>query len=231
MRGARTAPAKQGYHHGDLRRVLLDAALRRFAERGDAELTLRELARDVGVSHNAPYRHFASKAELYASLRDDGFARLADRERQALAGAGSDARARVKALGEAYVRFALEDAPSFRLALSHPPARDPAHPDAATASFGLLEQTIEEARKQGAVRTDLSAKELALAAWSLVHGLATLVSSGQLPGRAAQLSRYTELLATVFFDGASARVSERGRAAARARASRSTSGRGSRGRP
>ncbi|MBL9024022.1 MAG: TetR/AcrR family transcriptional regulator [Myxococcales bacterium] len=200
----RAGPAKQAYHHGDLRRVLLDAATKRFAERGDFGFTLRELARDVGVSHNAPYRHFAGKDELLEALRDDGFTRLAERERRALDAAGADPRARVRALGEAYVRFALQDGPSFRLALALPPKKGSSRTDAAIASFSVLERTIAEAQRAGAVRTDLSAKELAVAAWSLVHGVATLLASGQLPTRSGHVARYTELLSQVFFDGAAA---------------------------
>jgi len=121
-----------------------------------------------------------------------------------LRSAGAGARARVRALGEAYVRFAREDAPSFRLALAHPPADGDASSAAATG-FSLLEETIAEGQRERSVRTDLSARELALAAWSLVHGLATLLASGQLPERASHVARYTEILSTVFFDGAAAR--------------------------
>ncbi len=206
MSSRATSPNKERYHHGDLRRVLLDAARKRFDERGSFDFTLRELARDVGVSHNAPYRHFPSKTELLAALRDDGLARLAAREQRALGAAGGDPRARVRALGDAYVRFALDDALSFRLALA---PRDP--PGVVEPSFLLLEQTIAEAQKQGAARVDLSARELALAAWSLVHGLATLLSSGQLPRRPAHVERYGDILSIVFFEGTAPRGAPRKR--------------------
>ena len=71
---------KQGgnrpYHHGDLRRALLDAALQLVAERGIPDFTLREVARQAGVSHNAPYNHFADKAELVVALTVEGFQKL-----------------------------------------------------------------------------------------------------------------------------------------------------------
>ena len=71
---------KQGenrpYHHGDLRRALLNAALQLVTERGIHDLTLREVARQAGVSHNAPYNHFADKAELVVALTVEGFQRL-----------------------------------------------------------------------------------------------------------------------------------------------------------
>jgi AcrR family transcriptional regulator len=197
----RRAPEPRSYHHGSLRRELLDAALRRFTERGTLDFTLRELARDVGVTHNAPYRHFATKAALLDALREEGFARLADAERAALARAGEDVRARVRALGEAYVRFALAEPAAFRLMLAHPEEKEVGGAARATESFAMLERALEEGRASGATRTDLSSRELALAAWSLVHGLSTLLSSGRLPASEARVRRYAGLLEVVFFEG------------------------------
>lgn len=195
--------APRAYHHGDLRNQLIAAALALFEARGDLDFTFRELARAVGVTHNAPYRHFASREELLAALRDEGLARLAAAERRALAKtAQGDTRARVRALGEAYVRFALAEPVLFKLVLSLPVTA--ASPGAsASESFALLEGALAEGRSQGALRGDLAARELALVAWSLVHGLASLVSSGRLPHSAAHLRRYADLAAAVFFDGAS----------------------------
>lgn len=161
--------------------------------------TLRELARDAGVTHNAPYRHFATKDALLAALRDEGFARLAATEREALEAAGSDARARVQALGEAYVRFALVEPVAFRLMMDAPV--DSTEATKPTESFDLLRDTLEAAQRAGAVRTDLPARELALVAWSLVHGLASLLAAGRLPSSAARVRRYSQSMAAVFFEG------------------------------
>ena len=199
---------ERGYHHGNLRRELLDAALRSFAVRGNADFTLRELAREVGVTHNAPYRHFKSKAELLDALRTEGFARLAAAERRALdrAGVAADARQRVKVLGDAYVRFALDEPQAFRLMLSLPVDGDASGERPRRAeSFTLLESALEAGRAAGVVRSDLSARELALAAWSLVHGLASLLSSGHLPAGEARVRRYSDTLSAIFFEGAARR--------------------------
>jgi AcrR family transcriptional regulator len=184
----------RGYHHGNLRRELLDAAMRAFASRG-TDFTLRELAREVGVTHNAPYRHFKSKAELFAALRAEGFARLATAERRALDRAGplADARTRVKVLGDAYVRFALEEPLAFRLMLAMPVDDAAGATPARTESFDLLEATLEEGRAAGVVRTDLTARELALA---------SLLASGHLPAGEARVRRYGDTLSTIFFEGA-----------------------------
>src|SRR5437868_14113076 len=90
-----------------------------FVERGSFDFTLRELAREAGVTHNAPYRHFAGKAELLAALREEGFAELAESAARAIA-TSEEPRARVRALGEAYVHFAIARPHHFRLMLHNP---------------------------------------------------------------------------------------------------------------
>jgi len=190
------------YHHGNLRRALLDAALVLFVERGAFDFTLRELARKAGVTHNAPYRHFAGKAELLTALREDGFAMLAEACRSRL-GEESDPRIRVRLLGEAYVRFAIEHPHHFRLML-HNPLGGAA--DSKGEAFAMLRETLADAQKSGVVRDDLSARELALGAWSLVHGLASLLVEGNVPSDEARLRRYVRLLDALFFDGAQART-------------------------
>ncbi|MBL0194125.1 MAG: TetR/AcrR family transcriptional regulator [Myxococcales bacterium] len=205
--GARATEEPRAYHHGNLRRAVLDAALALLAERGHHDFTLRELARVAGVTHNAPYRHFASKADVLAALRDEGLAKLAEAEHAALDAAGPNPRDRVQALGESYVRFALEQPTLFRLVLAAPleegePPQASARSQASSESYRLLEATLEEARRAGAVRQDLSARELALAAWAFVHGISTLLVSGRLPATSAAVERYVALLSTMFFEGA-----------------------------
>jgi AcrR family transcriptional regulator len=194
---------RQAYHHGNLRRALLDASLALFAARGSFDFTLRELAKSAGVTHNAPYRHFAGKAELLAALRDEGSAMLDAACRARLEGAEGP-RARVRALGEAYVRFAIAHPHHFRLALHNPLGGDAAPQGEA---FPLLRTTLADAQKAGAVRDDLSARELALGAWALVHGLASLLVEGNIAGDEARLRRYMRLLDAIFFDGAGAGAS------------------------
>src|SRR5690349_16153559 len=114
MTTSRRRLATMAYHHGNLRRALIDAALQLFAQRGAFDFTVRELARQAGVTHNAPYRHFAGKTELIAAIAEEGFAMLAEAGQQALETA-SDPRARVRALGDAYVRFAIDHPHQFRV--------------------------------------------------------------------------------------------------------------------
>ena len=154
------------YHHGDLRRVLLDAAVTAIAERGAAALSLRDLARRAGVSHAAPTHHFRDKAGLLTAVAAEGFALLG----KALAEADDFA-----ATGVAYVRFATTHpghfAVMFRPVLYH--RDDPAVVAARDRTTAML--------RRGAAQAFGDDDRLpALAAWSLVHGMATLIIDGAL---------------------------------------------------
>lgn len=191
---------RRAYHHGNLRRAILDTALDLFVERGAFDFTLRELARKAGVTHNAPYRHFTNKSDLLSALRDEGFAELAKTCRDALETTSTDLRQRVRVLGEAYVRFALAHPHHFRLMLHHPLGDDRGTTERGEA-FGLLSHALEEARQAGVVRSDLSTRELALGAWALVHGLASLLVEGHVPSDEARLKRSFKMLDKLFFEG------------------------------
>src|ERR1700755_2521060 len=96
------------YHHGNLRATLLEAAEKTLAEGGVAALSLRELARQVGVSHAAPRRHFAHKQALLDALAEDGFERLGGELRAAMEPAGEDFDALLRPFAHRYVRLATE---------------------------------------------------------------------------------------------------------------------------
>ncbi len=196
--------ARTDYHHGNLRRALLDAALALFAERGHFDFTMRELARAAGVTHNAPYRHFEGRGALLDALAEEGFVLLRE---QTLSTAASsrddDPRVRVARLGEGYVRFAAEHPQHFRLMFLRPlPGAAPDLARAARASFAPLEEAIEAARSQGVLRAGLRKQDVALAAWSLVHGFASLVVGGQLASSKRARRGQIEALTSVFTDGA-----------------------------
>ncbi|MCO5973329.1 TetR/AcrR family transcriptional regulator [Actinoallomurus soli] len=97
------------YHHGNLRTALLTEAERTLREQGIEALSLRDLARQAGVSHAAPRRHFADRQALLDALAETGFARLGEEMRVAIEGAGEDCEAQLRAVAGAYVRFATTD--------------------------------------------------------------------------------------------------------------------------
>lgn len=174
------------YHHGNLRRALLDAALGLVEEEGAGGLTLRAAARQAGVSQAAPYRHFASKQALLAAVAEEGFRAMGQAMRAASAAEADDPLARFRALGLAYVDFATTHPAHFRVMFGRAVADRSAYPslrEAAGETFGLLVSAIVDCQQAGLVRSGDPA-ELALAAWSATHGLAFLWVDGQLTGRA-----------------------------------------------
>ncbi len=172
----RRQPEPRPYHHGDLRATLLAAASLWLDERGAETLTLRELARAAGVSHAAPYHHFATRDELMAGVAEQAFDRLGD-ALAAAARASNPAQALLD-IGEAYVREALAHPAQFRLMFGPMLARKAEHAGlqrAAERAFtGLLEAAARYAPERGL--------ELALAGWSLSHGAANLAIDGAFGG-------------------------------------------------
>jgi AcrR family transcriptional regulator len=162
------------YHHGDLRRTLLDTALEAVGEQGPAALSLRDVARRAGVSHAAPTHHFRDKTALLTALAAEGWSLLAD----ALGEAAADGRDFAE-LGVAYVVFATSHPAHFAVMRA---------PGLARGDDPDLEAAMERARAEmraGVRRFEAGstrdADTTALAAWSLVHGLAALILEGAVP--------------------------------------------------
>jgi AcrR family transcriptional regulator len=171
------------YHHGQLREALLAAALSLASERGLQGVTLREVARTAGVSHAAPYHHFADKAELVTALAVEGFERLATLLRAAVAAAPADDFARLQAAGVAYVRFAQTEPAAFRI-MFRPELRQTETGSFSTdidaagrRAYQVLRDEIARGQVAGLVSSD-HPDALALTAWSAMHGLATLLVDG-----------------------------------------------------
>jgi AcrR family transcriptional regulator len=179
-----TRKARGAYHHGNLRRALLAAALDLVEREGVEGLTLREAARRAGVSQAAPYRHFADKDALLAAVAEEGFTALAAEMRRRR-DAHEEALPRFRELGLAYVGFAVAHPSHFRVMFGRRTADRSRHPglsQAADATFALLVEGIVACQHAGQIRQG-DPGELALAAWSSVHGLAALVVDGQLADR------------------------------------------------
>lgn len=170
------------YHHGDLRAALVSAGLALLATRKADDLSLREVARAVGVSANAVYRHFADKRALMKALAAEGLSALAAAQRTAAEGAGGGA-AGFDATGAAYVRFALANPALFRLIFSHPTPRDRLRETAGLGdALELLRANAVSLAPPGG-----DARIMALQAWSLSHGLAMLMLDSQVPTNDADI--------------------------------------------
>jgi len=176
---------KRPYHHGDLRAALIAEGLRMLGEREADSLSLRELARRVGVSAPSVYRHFPDKEALMTALAEEGLKQLAAAQHAAAdaAGGGEEGFA---ATGRAYVRFALANPALFRLIFTSPLAaryrRDnPEQPEAMTFLLANAAASV------GAPDGSQEAQRAAIEAWALVHGLAMLILDGQLPADDAMI--------------------------------------------
>jgi AcrR family transcriptional regulator len=195
----------KNYHHGDLRRALVDASVELIAESGSGALTLREAARRAGVSHTAPYRHFRDKADLMAAVAGEGFAELR-RRMEAAAGRARGAREKLRAMGRAYIEFAVEQTAHFRVMFGEPlnPSLYPLEAEEASRALAALVKTIDACQGAGDIpRGDPVAA--ARVAWSMVHGVASLATSGQFPGWSRrQLRQFAGEAMRVLMDGLSA---------------------------
>jgi AcrR family transcriptional regulator len=184
-RSPRTPPP---YHHGDLKSAVLTAAEKILERDGLQELTLRAVARAVGVSHTAPKNHFGDLMGLLSELAAVGYLRYSEALAEAVNSATGDASDRMRAMGRAYVAFAREH-PKLFLLMFHSERLDMKRPS--------LSAAIEEARQalRTAVISTAPAKSIELlqvaargtASWALVHGFAMLLLDGRLKNTMASL--------------------------------------------
>ncbi len=193
------------YHHGNLKAALRDAAERILIERGVAEVGLREVARAVGVSHAAPYRHYENREALLADIAAGGFERL--RTRMAAVSAPSP-QERVAMIATSYVGFAMDEPAIFRLMFG-PELAKPAHPQlkiAADATFAM----VREAMIDFGVPPPATIE--AIASWALVHGYATLLLDDRLAEHAGDLdpAEMMRRAGEIFVAGVSAKIAEAG---------------------
>jgi AcrR family transcriptional regulator len=169
------------YHHGDLRNALLQAGEQLLVEKGAAALSLREVARSAGVSHTAPYRHFKSKSELLQALAQSGFEQLQQVLEDSAAKAVRDPVQKMIEAGVAYVRLVVRNPEVTRLMFGGMVAVECSdeYAKASDAVMNMLVAVIEEGTKVGAFR-DRDPRELAMVAWTSMHGLSMLLLSGSI---------------------------------------------------
>jgi AcrR family transcriptional regulator len=173
------AKRKADYHHGNLRRALIDAAVSAIAKHGVDALNLRQLAARAGVTPGAPYHHFTDREELLAAIAEEGFGRLGAELIARRDAAGAEASARLEALGRAYINFAISCPGYFRV-MFHGDGKSSGPSAPGLRAFHLLRDAVLACQEAGtAPAGDPSA--LVLTAWSAVHGFATLWVDGALP--------------------------------------------------
>lgn len=174
------SPAR-AYHHGDLRTALVEAGLTALETTAIGDLSLRQLARDVGVSATAVYRHFPDKQALLGALAQAGLDQLGQTQQAAAAATSADDM--FAATGRAYVRWALDHPALFRLVFGQCHRVGEAVFGENTAAHLLRSQVASYSAD------DADTQRLMIQAWAVVHGLAMLMLDGQLPRDEALIER------------------------------------------
>lgn len=171
----------ESYHHGDLRNTLIEAGSILLEKVGAENLSLRDLARESGVSHTAPYRHFANKEELLQALARLGFDELA-KGMTSSALQSTDPLKQLHDAGVEYIRLAIAHPERTRLmfgGILDPTCYPEDFVNIAKSAFGGLVSILEGGQKAGLFLPGDS-QLLAITAWSLVHGFAMLYTGKQL---------------------------------------------------
>jgi AcrR family transcriptional regulator len=166
------------YHHGNLRAALLARAESTVRERGVQALSLRELAREVGVSHGAPRRHFPDRQALLDALAESGFVRLGADLRASVDGAGEEFQARLEATAAAYVRFATRDAALLELMFAgkHDDQSGELN-EAAERAFSVMMELIRQGQDEGILEPG-EPERVGLVLFATIQGIAALVTGG-----------------------------------------------------
>jgi len=177
---------KNDYHHGDLRNALISAGVEALAEQGIQGLSLRKLAKELGVSHNAPYQHFKDKEALVAAIAEQGFYMLTESVEQAADAAGDGALKRLHSAAQSYVGFAMAH-PHHFWAMFQPYdiQRFQALSVASIQSFEQLVGLVRAGQDADVLQGGDPA-HLATTVWALLHGIASILAANKLPPQVDQ---------------------------------------------
>jgi AcrR family transcriptional regulator len=195
MRHWRAPFDRQGYHHGNLKEALIEAAQRFIAERGLGGFTLADAAKLVGVTPAALYRHFRGRDALVAEVAFRGFTQLAERLGRALESEGTPLE-RFTRMGEVYLAFA-EQEPGFYAAMFAPQSNEAGSEKSPPQgnAFDFLVKALSDTFPDGFTSVDV--RFIAIEVWALSHGIAMLAAAGQLPKGPGLPDKYELLRAGV----------------------------------
>ncbi|MEV0393764.1 TetR/AcrR family transcriptional regulator [Polymorphospora rubra] len=168
--------SRASYHHGSLRQALVDGAHQLLVESGEAGFSLNNLARRLGVSTAAPYRHFADRDALLATVAEQGYAKL-DTALRTAAGGSVEPAEQLLQMGVAYLSFATANPALFGIMFR---PRPDGENEADTAPFEVLVDVVGSAQLAGCLRGDVPPRILARTIWATVHGLSSIVLAGGL---------------------------------------------------
>ena len=189
---------RRTYHHGDLKNALIAAGLDILSKNGVSALSLRSVAQRVGVSHAAPYAHFADKQALIAAISTAGYERLFEEIRAVVAAHEHDPARQLVEAAWAYVQFGLDDPAHFKVTLSGVVEKEqdyPAFVEVSKKSFEQVVAIVHACQAKGVLppgEPDL----VAIGVWSMMHGLVSLLLENQIPHRVVDRLSMRRLLVT-----------------------------------
>ncbi len=194
---------KNSYHHGDLKNALIKAGVEILAREGVGGLSLRKVAKQAGVSHAAPYAHFADKQALIAAISTEGFKQLHVQIEAARAAYTGDPRSLLVETAWTYLQFALHEPDRFKLMFSSVLEKEKDYPDFVEISQRNFRQLVEvvETCQQGGVLKAGPPDLAAISVWSTVHGFSSLLLEGQIPHTALEKGNIKDLLVFVLQNG------------------------------
>ncbi|HKJ40052.1 MAG TPA: TetR/AcrR family transcriptional regulator [Anaerolineales bacterium] len=173
--------ATASYHHGDLKNALIKAGVKILAKEGVSGLSLRKVAKQAGVSHAAPYSHFADKQALIAAISTEGFRQLY-KQIASVREAHQDPSALLLETARAYIQFAMNEPDRFKLMFSSVIEKEKDYPEFVTVSqenFQQLVEVVEVCQRAGLLKSG-SPDLMAISVWSSVHGMIMLVLEEQV---------------------------------------------------
>jgi AcrR family transcriptional regulator len=179
---AEAMPGRNSYHHGDLKNALIKAGADLLSKEGVSALSLRKVAQRAGVSHAAPYAHFADKQALIAAISTEGYKDLYERIAQVAEHYRLDPLRRFVEASWTYVQYALDEPDHFKVTLSGMIEKEqdyPAFVETAQKNFGLVVEIVSQCQEAGILRQG-PADLVAVSTWSLIHGFVTLLLENQI---------------------------------------------------
>ena len=184
------------YHHGDLKNALIQAGIEILAKEGVKGLSLRRVAKKAGVSHTAPYAHFADKQALVAAISTEGYKKLYDELTRIDREFGSDPVKKLVEVAWSYVQFAVNDPAHFKITFSAVIEKEKEYPsfvEISQQSFAFIVEMVAECQNAGILRAG-SSDLISVHLWGAIHGLATLLIEDQLSSTVLEKYPLREML-------------------------------------
>jgi AcrR family transcriptional regulator len=189
---------RKNYHHGDLKNALIQAGIKILAEDGVSGLSLRKVARKAGVSHSAPYAHFADKQTLIAAIASDGHKQIFERFTSIQARYADDHLRQLVSGAWAYVQFGLESPDHYKITFSGAIQDEHIHQEFVEYSqrnMQVLRLIVEQCRAADVINsTGIDPELQAVSLWGMLHGLVLLIIQGQVPGNLLKTTQPKEMV-------------------------------------